>query len=201
MAGFVVTMIEITDQDRYGEVGPAYAERVPGHIASYGAIPRARGGKRLCYEGPEVPERIVVAEFESLEKGLSCYGSAEYAEISKHVKQATEFTAFAVEGEALSDLDGAPGYFIARLNVLDWDGYEAYSSKAAPMLKDWGAGFIAAGPLVPVTGHNPYERCVLIRFPSLDEATKFRTSAAYRELIALRDGKVEMQHFAVEGTS
>ena len=74
MAGYLIARVTVTDPEKYQN----YTAVTPGLIAKYGGRFLVRGGETVTLEGPEATERIVVVEFESLERAQAMYRSDEY---------------------------------------------------------------------------------------------------------------------------
>lgn len=197
MAGFFITASDVKDPETYG----VYVKQAPGVMAGFTGVMRARGGTRINLEGPPAPDRIVIVEFDSLDKGLECYFSEKYKEISAPAANAADVVICALEGHPLEDISvgDKPGYFVAKILVKDEERYSAYSAKASEQLPKWNAKVIAAGAVTPVKGTQIYQNLVLIRFPNLDSVVDFYNSSEYQSLIAHREGAAELQFFAVEG--
>ena len=75
MAAYAVVNVEVTDPILYEE----YKSKAPDTIASYGGRYLARGGAVEVLEGEGDPARLVILEFESLERLREWYDSPEYA--------------------------------------------------------------------------------------------------------------------------
>ena len=93
MAVYAVVNIRITDPDRYAE----YIEQAPPTIAHYGGKYVARGGKVEVLEGEWTPQRLVILEFESMERFNEWYNSPEYAP-PKQARHEAALTEVVVEG-------------------------------------------------------------------------------------------------------
>ena len=91
MAVYAVVNIRITDPDRYAE----YIEQAPPTIAHYGGKYLARGGKVEVLEGEWTLQRLVILEFESMERFNEWYNSPEYAPL-KQVRGETTVSDFVV---------------------------------------------------------------------------------------------------------
>ncbi|MCH7842440.1 MAG: DUF1330 domain-containing protein [Chloroflexi bacterium] len=78
-AGYLIGDIEVTDPDTYAK----YAAGVPDTVAAYGGIYLVRGVSGEVLEGSWTPKRLVVLEFESMERGKAWYNSPEYADLKK----------------------------------------------------------------------------------------------------------------------
>ena len=87
MSAYLIVNIEITDPARYAE----YVKVVPQTLEKYGAKYLARGGKTLKLEGDWEPKRVVVLEFESVDRALEWYECDDYA-APKAMRQAASVT-------------------------------------------------------------------------------------------------------------
>ena len=74
MAGYVIADIDVTDPVAYQE----YVKLTPAIIAKYGGKFLVRGGEAEVVEGTWTPNRLVVLEFESIERAKEFYRSDEY---------------------------------------------------------------------------------------------------------------------------
>ncbi len=74
MRGYIIVDVRITDPDRYQE----YRKSVPATLEAYGGRFLARGGKTETLEGDWDSGRIVVLEFESVERARAWWASEEY---------------------------------------------------------------------------------------------------------------------------
>lgn len=87
MAAYVIAEIDVTDTAGYEE----YRRLGPPTIALYGGKFVARGGKVAVLEGSWTPRRLVVLEFESVERAKEWWASKEYS-AAKQVRQKTAVT-------------------------------------------------------------------------------------------------------------
>lgn len=87
MAAYVIADIDITDPVGYEE----YRKLAAPAIAAYGGKFVVRGGKVETLEGEWSPKRLVITEFESLERAKQWYASQEYR-AAKQVRQRTAIT-------------------------------------------------------------------------------------------------------------
>jgi uncharacterized protein (DUF1330 family) len=94
MAVYAVVNIRITDPDRYAK----YREQAPPTIARYGGKYLARGGKVEVLEGEWIPQRLVILEFESMERFNEWYNSPEYAPLKRLRGETTISDFVVVEG-------------------------------------------------------------------------------------------------------
>ena len=94
MAGYIIVDVQITDPEAYER----YKAAVPATLAAYGGKFLVRGGHAEVLEGNWEPNRIVVVEFESIEKAKAWWSSHEYA-APKQLRQSASVTQMiAVEG-------------------------------------------------------------------------------------------------------
>ena len=96
MAAYVIVEIEIHDPEKYD----AYKRVVPPTLEAYGGRFVVRGGAAERLEGDWEPNRIVVLEFESVERAKTWWASEEYR-IPKEMRQAASSARMIV-------VDGAP---------------------------------------------------------------------------------------------
>ena len=95
MAAYVIAQVDIKDPERYAE----YIKMVPATVTQYGGKFIARGGNAEVLEGEKkLPQRLVIIEFESMERAKAWWASDEYRE-AKALRQATSNgTLFLVDG-------------------------------------------------------------------------------------------------------
>ncbi len=74
MSAYVIADVNIIDPKAYEE----YKKTVPPTIAAYGGRFVARGGKTETLEGDWKPNRLVILEFESVERAREWWKSEEY---------------------------------------------------------------------------------------------------------------------------
>ena len=87
MAAYIIVDVEITDKARYDE----YIKVVPPTIARYGGRFLVRGGKAESLEGSWRPKRVVVLEFDSVERAKEWWASEEYS-APKRLRQSASIT-------------------------------------------------------------------------------------------------------------
>lgn len=94
MAGYIIVDVQITDPEAYER----YRAAVPATLAAYGGKFLVRGGRAETLEGGWEPHRLVVLEFESVEKARAWWNSKAYA-APKQIRQGASVTKMiAVEG-------------------------------------------------------------------------------------------------------
>lgn len=74
MSAYLIARVNVTDPEKYKN----YVALSPAAIATFGGRFLARGGETVTLEGPEETNRMVVVEFESLEKAQAFYDSDLY---------------------------------------------------------------------------------------------------------------------------
>ena len=94
MAVYAVVNVQITDAGRYTD----YREKAPATITRYGGKYLARGGKVEVLEGEWNPQRLVILEFESMERFNEWYDSPEYAPLKQLRREASATDFVVVEG-------------------------------------------------------------------------------------------------------
>ena len=87
MPAYVIAEIDVTDPAGYEE----YRKLGPPTIAAYGGKFVVRGGKTEVLEGSWVPKRLVVLEFESVERAKKWWSSKEYSR-AKQIRHRTAIT-------------------------------------------------------------------------------------------------------------
>jgi len=73
-------------------------ERVPEVVEKYGGRYLVRGGEVTPLSGDWNPERVIIVEFETVERLQRCFRSAEYLELAPLKEQSTVSKAIIVEG-------------------------------------------------------------------------------------------------------
>jgi uncharacterized protein (DUF1330 family) len=94
MAAYLISTIEITDPASYED----YRKRVAPVLQQHGGRFLVRGGKIHCIEGAWQPKRVVVVEFESVEKAKAFNDAPEYAEAKSIRHRASVSSVIIVEG-------------------------------------------------------------------------------------------------------
>jgi len=76
LTAYVIVDIEVTNPDGYKE----YKKLSPPAVAAYGGKFVARGGRTEVLEGNWKPNRLVILQFDSVEKAKAWLDSPEYGE-------------------------------------------------------------------------------------------------------------------------
>ena len=94
MAGYMVGNITVTDPELFAE----YGKRVPETVAQFGGTYVVRGGAAEKMEGSYDPVRIVILQFDSVEKAKEWYNSPEYTPLKEMRMKASSGDLYFVEG-------------------------------------------------------------------------------------------------------
>jgi uncharacterized protein (DUF1330 family) len=93
-----------------------------------------------------------------------------------------------------------PVYSVAEIDIADQAAYSTYVPKAQAAIKAAGGKIIAAGgTITAVEGVPPKSRVVLQQWDSLEKYQAYRNSAAFKELIPMREKVAKWRTFVVEG--
>lgn len=90
----------------------------------------------------------------------------------------------------------AKGYWIARVDVNDPDGYKDYVATAADAFKRYGARFLVRGGRVEALEGAARQRNVVIEFDSFEQAMACYHSPEYQKAKAIRT-KVSIAELAI----
>ena len=93
----------------------------------------------------------------------------------------------------------AKGYWIARVDVTDPEGYKEYVAANAAAFSKYGARFVIRGGRFEAPEGKPRSRNVVIEFKDYDTAVACYHSAEYMAAKALRDGQSEADLLIIEG--
>src|SRR5690606_9229174 len=103
------------------------------------------------------------------------------------------------QGAALEEAMMAKGYWIARVDVKDPEGYKGYVSAAKPAFERFGARFLArGGPHTAMEG-VARARNVVIEFDSVEAAIACYNSPEDTEASAVRQRYADAGLVSVEG--
>ncbi|GAA0784675.1 DUF1330 domain-containing protein [Roseibium denhamense] len=93
----------------------------------------------------------------------------------------------------------AKGYWVARVDVRDADGYPAYVETAKPAFERFGAKFLARGGKTDAIEGPGRARNVIIEFPTFQHAVDCYNSPEYQEAAAIRQKVADGEIVIVEG--
>lgn len=91
---YLIADVTVNDPETYAK----YSDTVPGIVRKYGGRYIVRGGEVTPFAGGWEPERLIVIEFDSMDRMKECFGSDEYLEILPFREQSTDSKAVVVEG-------------------------------------------------------------------------------------------------------
>ena len=94
-----------------------------------------------------------------------------------------------------------PVYQITEIDVLNQDAYlRDYAPKAQAAIRAAGGKFLAAGgQITTIEGEPPKVRVVIQQWESVEKIQAYRNSAAFKDLLPLRDRLAKFRSFTVEG--
>jgi uncharacterized protein (DUF1330 family) len=93
----------------------------------------------------------------------------------------------------------AKGYWIARVDVTDPDGYQAYVKANAVAFQKFSARFIVRGGRFEAPEGTPRARNIVLEFTDYATAVACYQSPEYQAAKALRDGKSVADLIIIEG--
>jgi len=107
----------------------------------------------------------------------------------------------AVAVQVLHAQSKPPVYQITEIDVLNQEAYlKDYAPKAQEVIKAAGGKFLAAGgKTTTIEGEPPKSRVVLQQWDSLEKIQAYRNSAAFKDLLPIRDKLAKFRSFVVEG--
>jgi uncharacterized protein (DUF1330 family) len=94
MPAYLISTIEITDPAGYEE----YRKLVAPALQKYGGRFIVRGGPVHCLEGQWQPKRVVVVEFDSVERAKAFSDAPEYAQAKSIRHRTSNSSVIVVEG-------------------------------------------------------------------------------------------------------
>ena len=78
-------------------------------------------------------------------------------------------------------------YILNNMTIHDRAGYDTYLRAFMGVFRKFNGEILAvADAPTPVEGEWPYDRTILLRFPSLEDAHRWSESAEYREVAERR---------------
>ena len=86
---------------------------------------------------------------------------------------------------------------IVDLTPTDKDKLSVYSAAAAETLVSYGGEILAKGPIEALHGESAFQTKLVIQFPDRDSAMSWYHSAAYQEIIPVRDQGMKSQFHLV----
>jgi uncharacterized protein (DUF1330 family) len=92
-----------------------------------------------------------------------------------------------------------PAYSIVEVDVIDAEGFKTFAARNAAEVAAAGGQFIVRRGRVVTSEGTPPKGVFIIAWGSLDKATGYFNSPAFKELIPLRDKAAKVRLFHVEG--
>jgi uncharacterized protein (DUF1330 family) len=93
-----------------------------------------------------------------------------------------------------------PVYSVSEIDIVDQAAYSTYIPKAQAAIKAGGGKFLAAGGAITVVdGEPPKSRVVIQQWDSLEKFQAYRNSAAFKDLLPMREKAAKFRTFVVEG--
>ena len=93
----------------------------------------------------------------------------------------------------------AKGYWIARVDVTNPDGYQRYVQTNGVAFRKYGARFLIRGGTFEAPEGTPRARNVVIEFPDYATALACYHSPEYQAAMAHRVGAAEAELLIIEG--
>ena len=93
----------------------------------------------------------------------------------------------------------AKGYWIARVDIRDAEGYKGYVAAAKPAFEKYGAKFLARGGEFTELEGKARARNVVIEFPSHQAAVDCYNSPEYQIAAKIRQQVADAEMVVVEG--
>jgi uncharacterized protein (DUF1330 family) len=93
-----------------------------------------------------------------------------------------------------------PVYSVAEIDIADQAAYAAYIPKAQAVIKAAGGKYlVAGGKITTIEGDPPKARVVIQQWDSLEQYQAYRNSAAFKDLLPIREKVAKFRTFVVEG--
>lgn len=91
-------------------------------------------------------------------------------------------------------------YVVIQVNVTDPEKYSEYKKLSPDTVAQFGGKFLArGGRSEDLEGKRPYDRLVILEFPSYSDAQAWYRSPEYQAAKAVREGAGEGVFTVVEG--
>jgi uncharacterized protein (DUF1330 family) len=107
----------------------------------------------------------------------------------------------AVAFEGLHAQAKVPLYQVVEIDLSNMDAYARdYVPKAQAAIKGTGGKFLAAGgKTTTIEGEPPKPRVVIQQWDSVEKIQAYRDSAAFKDLLPLRNSLAKFRTYTVEG--
>ena len=91
-------------------------------------------------------------------------------------------------------------YFIIQINITNPENYKDYIPQVTPLVKKFGGEYIVrVGKSENVEGKWPYERTVIVKFPSYEMIHKWHNSDEYKPIKKIREDNAEGNCLIIKG--
>jgi len=113
----------------------------------------------------------------------------------------TGFGLGAVAVQGLHAQAKPPVYQVTEIDILDQEAYlKDYVPKSRAAIQAAGGKLLAAGgKTTAIEGEPPKSRVVIQQWDSLEKIQPYRNSAAFKDLLPLREKLAKFRSFVVEG--
>jgi uncharacterized protein (DUF1330 family) len=106
----------------------------------------------------------------------------------------------AVAVQGLHAQANPPVYSVAEIDIADQAAYASYVPKAQAAIKAAGAKIlVAGGKITAVDGEPPKSRVVIQQWDSVEKFQAYRNSAAFKDLLPIREKVAKFRTFVVDG--
>jgi uncharacterized protein (DUF1330 family) len=106
----------------------------------------------------------------------------------------------AVAVQGLHAQANPPVYSVAEIEVADQAAYATYVPTALAAIKAAGGKFlVAGGKITAIDGEPPKSRVVIQQWDSFEKFQAYRNSAAFRDLLPIREKVAKFRTFVVAG--
>ena len=95
--GFIIAEIDVSNPEAYAKEFLPIASKA---LATGGVKFLVRGGKTMAIDGEPPKGRVIIGQYESLEKAYATYTSPDYREARKIGDKYAKFRIYALEGVA-----------------------------------------------------------------------------------------------------
>jgi uncharacterized protein (DUF1330 family) len=93
-----------------------------------------------------------------------------------------------------------PAYIISDVTVKDRESYEAYRTRAAPSITQYGGRYLARGGAIEsLEGNWTPHVIVIVEFPDLESARTWYSSPEYAATFSFRDAGLRRNLILVDG--
>ena len=92
------------------------------------------------------------------------------------------------------------GYFIIQINITNPENYKKYIQEVTPIVKKFGGEYIVRGGQSEIAeGIWPYERTVILKFPTYEMVKKWHDSDEYKPIRKIREDNSKCNAIIIEG--